>query len=282
MQVIWYEAMRGSWDHGLLCEIFDSYPDTFNQHNTKELLVFDKAIIMVVGKTDVKKLNDYLNKFKSGIVILMSEEDAYFDWKSAIPEHFEIWTQYYHPSTKNDPRITNRLLLGPPNRIKDYKINKHLPKKYLWSFVGQVQNKFREECVKVLRTLTDGFLQEVEMFGGNGKNGMDYQEYLDIMCQSKFVICPAGSMTADSFRVYEAMECGAIPITDVRSPRDSNSFDYWHSVYPRNSLVTIYDWNSLPWLLDKGRLDTSIVINDWWHRYKNDIKQKLIDEANKN
>lgn len=281
MQVIWYEGMRGSWDHGLLCEIFDSHPDVFNQHNTKELVVFDRAIVMIVGRTDVKKLRDYLQNFKSGIAILMSEEDAYFDWQSAIPEHFDIWTQYYHPSTKNHPRISKRLLLGPPNRIKDFKINKHLPKKYLWSFVGQVQNKFREECVKVLRTLPDGFLQEVELFGGNGKNGMDYQQYLDIMCQSKFVICPSGSMTADSFRVYEAIECGAIPIADRRSPRDSERFHYWDSVFEDHNIFDIYDWKSLPSFLSLNFLSPE-KNNLWWTEYKDELTKKLINEANKN
>lgn len=280
--VIWYKACRGNWDHGVLLSIFEKHPEEFPQFNTNSQLscFSSKAIVIVAGKPDVDELRDYLqNMFgpKGGIVILTSEEDAYFEWEKAIPSKFEIWTQYYSPSTKMD--IKTRLLLGAPLRIRDYKIN-NLPKKYRWSFVGQVQNPFREECVKVLKTMANGYLREVEMFGGHGKNGMDYQEYLDIMCQSEYVICPAGSMCVDSFRVYEAMECGAIPVTDVRAPRDPEGFDYWHEVYPQNRLITVLDWNWLPEMLPHHTL-TADVRNTWWNfRYKPELERKLLEYAN--
>lgn len=279
--VIWWNICRGNWDHGTMLEIFEKNPDKFRQWNDERWLDpmhHKKAIVIIAGKPDIQPLHDYLKRFESAIVILTSEEDAYFEWQKAIPSNCEIWTQYYNPSTKSD--IKTRLLLGAPLRIRDYKINKHLPKKYRWSFVGQVQNPFREECVKVLKTMANGYLREVEMFGGHGKNGMDYQEYLDIMCQSEYVICPAGSMCVDSFRVYEAMECGAIPVTDVRAPRDPKGFDYWHEVYPQNRLITVLDWNWLPEMLPHHTL-TADVRNTWWNfRYKPELERKLLEYAN--
>jgi hypothetical protein len=209
---------------------------------------------------------------------------GYFNWQYAIPDHLDVWTQYYSPSTKSD--IKTRLLLGPPSRIKDFKINKQLPKKYLWSFVGQVQNPFRQQCVDVLRTLPDGYLREVELFGGHGANGMEYQEYLDIMCQSKYVICPSGSMCVDSFRLYEAMECGAIPITDRRAPRDPDDFNYWDNVFDVNNVWWVDSWIELEiprqTVISKFVFDLSPSRdnNDWWLVYKKDIEQKLLRYAN--
>lgn len=284
IDVIWWKGSLGNWDHGLLNSIFDSFPTKFRQVNTNHWVIPQgRAIVIVSGKPDVAELREYLMRVESGIVILVSDEDAYFNWEAAIPSHLEVWTQYWHPSTKGE--IENRILLGPPIRIKDYKINRHLPKKYLWSFVGQVQNKFREECVEVLKTLPDGYLQICSMFGGYGENGMDYQQYLDIMCQSRFVICPAGSMTADTFRLYEAMECGAVPITNVRSPRDSQGFNYWNEVYFKHNLLTINDWDELPLLLDQGGPVTNLPIiirNEWWFKYKEELTLKLLNESNKN
>jgi hypothetical protein len=284
--VIWYNQCRGNWDHGTLLSIFEKHPDYFPQYNSKELVSCynDKVIVIVSGKPDVDDLRDYLqNSFGplGGIVILTSEEDAYFEWKLAIPSKFEVWTQYYSPSTKSD--IKTRLLLGPPLRIKDYKINKHLPRKYIWSFVGQVQNPFRQECMDALKFWGTrySFLQEVEMFGGNGANGIEYQEYLDIMCQSRYVICPPGSMCVDSFRLYEAIACGAIPITNKRSPRDQEGLNYWDEVYPNHGILTVDNWKDIGSLIFDLENNHIKVDRDglWYEQYLKDLEKKLLNVA---
>lgn len=277
IDTIWWNRSRGNWDSGLIAEIFDKHPDVFIQHNTEMVPAFERAIVIVVGKPSTGPLRSYLETLKSGLVILTSDEDAYIDWRNAIPKHLDVMTQYYNQEFKSE--IKERILLGPPTRIKDYKINKHLPKKYLWSFIGQVSNPFRQQCVDVLKTLPDGFLQICDMFGGYGNGGMEYQEYLDIMCQSSFVVCPSGSMSCDSFRLYEAMECGATPITDVRSPRDLPSFNYWESCYPDNTIPKV----SSGW--DKRIMDFMLEwrpcgFNMWWPDYKYQLEQKLLNIAN--
>lgn len=283
--VIWYNGCRGNWDHGTLMQIFEKHPKAFHQWNNKEkwlnLEKYKRAIVIVAGKPNPEGLRDYLITLDSGIVILTSEEDAYFNWQYAIPDHLDLWTQYYSPSTKSE--IKTRLLLGAPyHRMKDYKINTHLPKKYLWSFVGQVQNPFRQQCVEVLKSMPDGYLHIADGFAGQC-NGLEYQKYLDIMCQSYFVICPAGSMCVDSFRLYEAMECGAIPITDERSPRDPKDFNYWESVISRNTIMKVDDWNDLVWVFqNRSFLDPHAFINynDWWFDYKEQLEKKLLNAAN--
>jgi hypothetical protein len=274
--VIWYKGCRGNWDAGLLCSIFDKHKERFPQTNTTEFPALTRAIVIVAGRPDPEELHDHLLKLHSGVVILTSEEDSFFNWQAAIPKHLGIWTQYYSP---NKEALQERILLGPPNRIKDYRINSHLPKKYAWSFVGQVQNPFRQECVEVLKNFKHGFLHVAEMFGGVGTTGMEYQDYLDIMCQSKYVICPAGSMCVDSFRLYEAIECGAIPITDRRAPRDHEDFNYWDSVYPEHDIVTVSSWKNLGYfleVLEGGKIHAS---NYWWTDYKDELEKKLINLA---
>jgi hypothetical protein len=279
IDVIWWQQSRGNWDSGLLCSIFEKHTDCFKQINEKEVEPRKRAIVIVCGKPDPQPLREYLLKMDSGLVILTSEEDSFFNWQYAIPDYLEIWTQYYAPNKQD---IETRLLLGFPNRLKDYKIEQNLSKKYLWSFVGQVQNPFREKCVEVLknipRHLDNGLLYQVEGFGGQG-NGLEYQTYLNICSQSKYVICPAGSMCVDSFRVYEAIKCGAIPITDRRCPRDSEDFDYWKECYPNHGLITVGDWSELPRVLE--RPVNSVTANLWWNIYENNLTHKLIKIANR-
>ncbi len=272
IQTIWWNRVNVAWDHGLLNEVFSKHPETFIQHDTPTPDLFDRAIVIVVGNPDTEPLRSYLNTLKSGVVILTSDETASWDIQALVPDHLEVWSQYYTAGMN----VKERLLMGCPDRIKDYKINSTQEKKYNWSFIGQVNNPFRQQCVEVLRGLPDGFLQEVELFGGNGENGMEYQEYLDILCQSKYVICPAGRNTAETFRLYEAMECGAIPITDARSPRDAKEFNYWSEVYPMHKVISVNFW-------DEKAMKVILNMpndNNWWFQYKKDLEQKLLNVAN--
>lgn len=281
INVIWYKRSRGNWDSGLLCSIFEKNLGMFNQINELEFPEdINRAIVIVTGKPDPQELYGHLSKLAMGLVILTSEEDAYFDWRTAIPQHLETWTQYYSPITKEG--IKERMLLGAPNRISKYKFDPTQPKKYLWSFVGQVQNPFRQACVEQLeKDKAKGFLQIVEYFGGEGKNGMDYQEYLNIMCQSKYVICPAGSMCVDSFRLYEAILCGAVPITDRRAPRDPKNFNYWNAVLPGHEVVYVDDWSEflkVMEVLERYTIPAS-VRNRWYFRYVDELEKKLLHVA---
>lgn len=267
---IWWNGSRGNWDCGLLLRIFEQYPEHFPQYNDKLIPQFDRAIVIVVGRPPIPPLKNYLSKMKSGVVIMTGDEECSFECERAVPKHLEMWTQCYAPHRSY---MKERLLLGTPNR-PNYKINTHLPKKYLCSFVGQVQNPHRSACVEAIKSIPDSFLHIADGFGGQG-NGIEYQEYLDIMCQSKYVLCPSGSMVCDTFRIYEAIEAGAIPITDKRCPRDPQDYDYWDETYPNNDLIKVSDWSELPSLIEKEVNSTG----DWWGVYKQELEQKLINLA---
>lgn len=270
--VVWWDQKRGSWDHGLFQFVFDRHPKTFIQHNEKKPDFFERAIVIVSGQVEIEPLHTYLKTLTSGVVIFASDEEARWDIETIVPPHLEVWSQYYRPGMT----IKKRLLMGYPNRLKDYKINQAKEKKYQWSFIGQIQNPFRQQCIDVLKKMPDGFLHTTKKFGGLCKNGVDYQKYLDIMCQSKYVICPSGSFTPESFRLYEAMECGAIPIVDARSPVHEKGFNYWNEVYPRHKLISVNFW-------DEKAMNMILNMpndNNWWDGYKLQFEQDLIEVAN--
>lgn len=276
MQVIWFEGQRGRWDHGMLMDVFYKHLDIFDQYNEPRLPSWgvESAIIVVAGDHDKDVLNEFLSTLRSALVIYTSDEEA--RWEIVKMPHVEVWSQYW----KAGMEVDYKMLMGYPSRLGEFKINSHLPKEYLWSYVGQVQNEFREECVKVLKTLDGGKLQTVEFFGGIGKGAIDYQEYLDIICKSKYVICPPGSFSVESFRLYEALECGSIPITQMRSPKHPKDFNWWKEVYPDHNLMLIEHWNDLgaAWFDDQYYKER-LKYNDWWPVYKEKLEKKLISYA---
>jgi hypothetical protein len=86
--------------------------------------------------------------------------------------------------------------------------------------------------------------------------------------------CPAGPQTPDTFRVYEALECGAIPILDAVSLR-SETRGVWPLLLGDHPLPVIEDWATLPdvmaeWLKDWE--DKARWIQMWWRSYKKDMQ----------
>lgn len=272
INVIWYNGFRGNWDSALLSSIFDN-DKRFVQYNTKDNPVFDEAIIIIGKPIYLEQVRDYLVQFKKAIVILASDEDSFWDWKSVIPSHFTVWTQYYY---QNKQEIKERLLLGFTTRLKDVVLDKTQPRIYGCSFVGQTQNPFRQNCVEALRKYPNHFIKIADGFGG--VNGLEYQDYVNILCQSKVVLCPSGSMCTDSFRIYEALECGALPIVEPRSPRDEKHFNYWKEV-DASILPCVRDWNDIFFILNDEKFieQRTKECIEWWADYKQKLQHKLLN-----
>ena len=56
-------------------------------------------------------------------------------------------------------------------------------------------------------------------------------DYASSILNSKFVVCPPGNVSSQSFRYYEAIALGAVPIVTEVSLQDWNTHEYW----PRNA-----------------------------------------------
>ncbi len=99
---------------------------------------------------------------------------------------------------------------------------------YVWSFAGAV----RDNRVSALQAMErqDIHPHKVVVEQGNSFNsvqtGLGTPEYRDLMCDSIFVLCPIGNWNIDSFRIYEALECGAIPIAIMKNADQNSEHSY--------------------------------------------------------
>ena len=82
----------------------------------------------------------------------------------------------------------------------------------VWSFAGGMRPN-RKDTVALFQTLQPHriVIEEGNSFN-DVKTGLGTEEYRNLMLDSIFVLCPEGNVSVDCFRVYEALECGCIPI----------------------------------------------------------------------
>ena len=101
----------------------------------------------------------------------------------------------------------------------------------------------------------------------------------EILASTQIVPCPNGFVHPETYRLYEALESGCIPIVE-------NAYKYYDRLYPHNPFLKIDKWEEaksiiLKWdskKIEKKQEECKL----WWNQYKNElqesIKEKLSDE----
>lgn len=102
---------------------------------------------------------------------------------------------------------------------------------YTWSFAGNIHTPERMACVKPMLSMVPHRIHTTSG-GFNAIGGLPTEEYRALMDDSKFVMCPIGQGNVDSFRVYEALEAGAIPVVIAETPMQPYKPSYWHVIFP--------------------------------------------------
>jgi hypothetical protein len=156
---------------------------------------------------------------------------------------------------------------------------------YVWSFLGAINKSSRIRMMQVMATVPGGYTHAVEgvpspfnvrPFQDDGKKLLAVAEYAGVMSRTLFAPCPAGWRNLDSFRVYEALEAGCIPIVERRP-----GFDYFTHLLGPHSMPTIVDWAEAPALIAEltavpERLDAlRCTCEGWWQQFRANLVDKV-------
>ena len=86
-----------------------------------------------------------------------------------------------------------------------------------------------------------------------------------ILSSTEFLPCPNGFVHPETYRLYEALECGCIPIVE-------NAYKYYDRLFPGNPFLKIDKWKeSLPMLQNWSTKQISNKREEcirWWNEYK--------------
>jgi hypothetical protein len=141
-------------------------------------------------------------------------------------------------------------------------------RKYIWSFVG-TNWKSRSEFIEPLVQKEPHFL---ELFQGwNHSENLTKDAYIQIMLNTKFIPCFRGN-NVETFRFYEALECGCIPIfTELPDVLKGENLPFvqpqnWHEVL---NVLTYFENNTV----DLESYQSTVM--QWWANYKVSLKQQV-------
>jgi hypothetical protein len=256
----------------------------------------DNTIVILAAGSQKKstEIKTYLQKFKKnnykvGLIHLGDE------WCTEAIGFYRdvnfIFRQYYRQEAARYNPNCFYLPIGYKAGFCDrLNIPEVAQRAYTWSFAGQPKGS-RAKMLQVARNIPGGFNYLTSTF--NDPKGMSTNEYANLLSQTVFALCPRGNFSVDTFRFYEALEAGAIPIVEDRGSSevwrdaaDPKNFlkpsywrlnnrymqakSYWLQAYGADfPILRMYDWENL----DKeiANIDVeriSQATRSWWKEYK--------------
>ena len=112
-------------------------------------------------------------------------------------------------------------------------------------------------------------------FNEGFNNGLDEEDYNFILKNTKIALCPKGWVNTETFRLYETLETGTIPIY-VRVENDAK---FWDVISKKLQLINLDTWDKaiefIKVLLDKKDFGEKyrLKLIENWKVWKDEIKE---------
>ena len=192
----------------------------------------------------------------------------------------------FHWSDVFNPQRVMCMPLGYNNGLKagDAPIIPASKRQYVWSFLGQMNKSSRPDMAHGLAKVAPNYLfatDDVPGFVffnrlGEQRRRFTREQCAEYLSDSSFAPCPMGNVNLETFRVYESLEHGAIPIVEKR-----RSLDYFRELLGNHPMPTVRSWPEARGLITEllktpAQMDT-LQQNclTWWHNYKKDYTLAL-------
>jgi hypothetical protein len=201
MKVYWLTTeedtrAKGYWNTYLLEDILKDEEHIIGQIPDDA----DTGIVMIQSWRHIDEIGANLNKLKSCLVIKTGDEEYNFDTGKLVGENRKVFCQY----PGNRQGVDKYIPLGPSREVPQFDNDRI----YNWCIMGQITDPFRVRIAEQTRKMNGGYSIETNGFA----RGLPYEMFCEVLSQSKVSICLPGGHSADSFRLYETLESGAIPI----------------------------------------------------------------------
>lgn len=267
------------WDQHLLLSTLDRLPVTRRiVTGPYEDPGADGAIVVVPGVwayPDIEAVNHYLNQIARVLVVVSSDEESRFPHEALEHPDMRVWLMY----GRCDRGAVDRWLpIGFPPGTREILAELPEDRPHAWVFDGQVNHPRRQAMKAATAGLGGSLAREVNLWTATHgfAQGRERPEYLRRIAAAKVALCPSGPESPDSFRTWEALEAGTLPLVGA-------SLDplWWERLCGGGPpFPQVHDWATLPGHLADALAGWPANLNRasaWWQREKLRLHWELTD-----
>lgn len=281
---------RCRWDQNvvenLLCPPEEGYQHFYSILEFAEYRTHPDNPVVVVfaagGQSEhLPALNRFIKQFESVVLVLTSDEHGSFPWHNIQHKDLKLWVQSGRPDRHRAANI-RFFPLGCPE-LKEVDTFQGSQDRFIdvgfWGQVTHLQRERMEQAFPDKVFATDGFME-----------GLDHGTYMTNLARTKVALAPSGPQTPESFRLWEALECGAVPIVDQGPLPDELGRavagyprGFWDMLLGYNPpFPVVDDWAQAPGLAEAILTEYPIANNEvfaWYQRYKRDLRIQMYRDA---
>jgi hypothetical protein len=218
---------------------------------------------------------------RDGTIGIYHIADQWYRGDIAVYSAFAYaWRNHYH--TALDGKGVIQLPLPPAalevvdERPRHEALRTPDQRKHLWSWSGQLKTT-RFSMLKHMRRAGAGAVFNTGTFDVP-PDQMAPSDYLGLLAESVFSPCPMGNVHMDSYRVYESLEMGAIPIVEKRP-----WLDYFGGLLGDHPLPTVSSWREAPGLVRAVMAEGSAAALqqtcvEWWSAHKLRLRKEVAEQ----
>lgn len=127
-----------------------------------------------------------------------------------------------------------------------------------------------------LEKIKPNFKNVIAQFDDKRKS-MNVDEMKKIYLNTNFAPCPGGFYHPESYRIYEALQCGTIPIVE-------SIYNYFDYTYPKNPMIKITKWIEAKEIIDTWSHEKILKKRkecfDWWNNYLVALRSSIFEKTN--
>lgn len=234
------------------------------------------AVVVFPARSQVEyadRLQSDLQKLQWVVLMVVGDEEAVFPIEKISHPNLRLWIMSPRKN-RNYPEGTRYLGSGfPPQARPELAKLDGRERPLDWFFAGQITHERRGQMARAIESKYQK--GEGGFYPSKGfAQGLPHDEYYRGLGSAKIAFCPSGPATPDTFRLFEALEAGCVPIADCRIHGDNNGFgdDYWTWFFGEEPpFPVLTDYEQLPGYT-ADTLEAGVPLSNrvfaWWMKKK--------------
>ena len=233
----------------------------------------EKDDILIIVDSSVEEKSELYNKLNlicSKIFLFhLGDEFGFRDLSSIYNNCNYIWRPFCSSMYFKNIKV-KCIPIGYKSGVLNQKKNN---RKYKWAFTGTPHKSSRHDLLYQFSDIKPFFCHKTEKFD---TKIISVNEMNDVLSSTEFIPCPSGFFHPETYRLYEALECGCIPIVE-------NAYKYYDRLFPNNPFIKVDKWiDAKPAMQGWSSEQISKKKKEcetWWREEKNMIQDFIKEKV---
>lgn len=284
---------RGYWDQGFLERVFDGQVwRTRYEYEPVELRVDGEgrplptgdegAVVVLPGSYNaplIDRVNAWLQRLPWVVLFVTSDEESWFPVERLRHPSMVVYVEPDMGRLYDEGvRFLGMQCKADTHDLLSDCVERMGERPWDVFFAGQVTHPRRERCRDGIEACGAAGMSINRWYTDSFAAGIDRTAYLAEMAQARLAPCPSGPALVDSFRLWEALEAGTLPVADAR--REGSKEGYWHRAFGDPPFPILDDWGALPRVAARLLADwprQANVTQAWWQGWQRRFVLELED-----